>query len=175
MAGRSPASSSRNCVEQLARPLAAALPAQVVEPADHVEVLEPGEVLVDGGVLAGEPDPAAYLGRVGQHVDAGDLGPAGVGAQQRGEDAHRGRLAGAVGPEQPQHGALGHLQVDAVERLDVAVVLDQSFSDHCVSHVGHCDTGHRQASSELREAYRPDQPAAPMTRPRGAAQAKTRS
>ena len=30
--------------------------AQVVEPADHLEVLEPGQVLVDGRVLAGEPD-----------------------------------------------------------------------------------------------------------------------
>ena len=47
--------------QQLAGALAAAPPAQVVEPADHVEVLEAGEVLVDRGVLPGQPDAPADL------------------------------------------------------------------------------------------------------------------
>ena len=49
-----------------------------------------------------------------EDVDAPRPRPAGVGLQQRGEDADHGRLAGAVGPEQAQHGALGHAQVDDV-------------------------------------------------------------
>ncbi len=59
-------------------------------------------------------------------VEAGDAGAARVGLEQRGEDAHGGRLAGAVRPEQPEHGALLRLEVDAVERHDVAVGLGQS-------------------------------------------------
>ena len=76
---------------------------EVVQAADHVEVLEPGEVLVDGGVLAGHADLSARFGGIGEHVDPGDDGRAGVGAQQRREDAHGGRLAGAVRPEQAEH------------------------------------------------------------------------
>ena len=45
---------------------------------------------------------APHLGRVAQHVDARDRRPPGVGQGQRGQDPHRGRLAGAVGPEQPE-------------------------------------------------------------------------
>ena len=43
----------------------------------------------------------------------GDLGPAGVRLQQRRQHADGGRLAGAVGPEQAQDGALGDVEVDA--------------------------------------------------------------
>jgi ABC-2 type transport system ATP-binding protein len=43
-------------LEQLPRPLPGGLPPEPVETADHLQVLEPGEVLVDGGVLAGQPD-----------------------------------------------------------------------------------------------------------------------
>ncbi len=49
-------------LEQLPGPLPRAPPAEVVEAGDHVEVLEAGQVLVDGGELAGEPDPPADLG-----------------------------------------------------------------------------------------------------------------
>ena len=46
-----------------------------------------------------------------------------VGARQRGEDLHGGRLAGAVGPEQREHAAGGDLERQAVERRDVPVGL----------------------------------------------------
>ena len=82
------------------------------------EVLEPGQVLVDRGVLAGEPDPLAQPRRVAHHVEPRDAGRARVGLQERREDAHRGRLAGAVGAEQPEHGARRRLEVHAVERAD---------------------------------------------------------
>jgi len=98
----------------------------VVEPADHVEVLEAGEVLIDRGVLAGEPDVAAHVVRVFEDVDARDFGGAAVGAQEGGEDAHGRRLAGAIGAEQPEHGAGADIEVDTAERGDLAVALGQA-------------------------------------------------
>ncbi len=47
----------------------------------------------------------------------------------------RGRLAGAVRPEQAEHGAGLDLEVDALERLDVAEVLDERFcADDHIAH-----------------------------------------
>ena len=51
-------------LEQLVGALAGLGTAHVVEPADHLEVLATGQVLVDGRVLAGQPDPRAQLGGV---------------------------------------------------------------------------------------------------------------
>ena len=96
------------------------LPAHVREPADHADVLAPGEVLVDGGVLPGQPDdPPHRLGLL-DHVVTEDGGVPRVGAQDGGEDAHGRRLAGAVGAEQAEDGALLDVQRDAVERAHVA-------------------------------------------------------
>ena len=104
---------------------------EVVEAAHHLEVLLAGQVLVDGRVLAGQPDVRAQPGRIPHHVEARDLRRAAVGRQQRREDAHRGRLAGAVGTEQSQHRARGRAQVDAAQRLDVAVRLAQAVGLDC--------------------------------------------
>ena len=60
LTGRSAGVGEVELLEQLARPLAGPLRAQVVEPADHVEVLEAGEVLVDRRVLAGQADLPAH-------------------------------------------------------------------------------------------------------------------
>ena len=99
---RSPASDEVERGEELARPLARAPAAEVVEPADHLEVLEAGQVLVHRGVLAGEPDLLANLRRVAHDVEARDARRALVREQQRGQDPHRRRLAGAVRAEQPE-------------------------------------------------------------------------
>ena len=90
-----------------ARRPARAAPAgpQVVEPAEHHQVLPAAEDLVDGRVLADQPDAGADLGGLAGDVEAGDRGPAAVGAQQGGEDPHGGGLAGAVRAEQAAHGA----------------------------------------------------------------------
>jgi hypothetical protein len=100
---------------------------QVVEPADHLQVLGPGQVLVDRRVLAGEADLGAQLRRLADDVEAGDAGAAAVGREQRGEDADRGRLAGAVRPQQPEHGAGRHREVDPVERAHRPVGLAQAL------------------------------------------------
>jgi hypothetical protein len=86
--------------------------------AHELEVLGAGEVLVDGGELAGEPDALADGLGIAADVDVHDLGDAGVGAEDRGEDAHGDRLAGTVGPEQPEDGVGRHGQVDAGQRPD---------------------------------------------------------
>ncbi len=70
---------------------------------------------------------------------------AGVGAKEGREDADRGRLAGAVRPEQSEHRSLLHLEVDAVERAHLvlagAVDLDEPL---CFDH------GHRTTLSMRR-------------------------
>jgi hypothetical protein len=126
------------------RPLTGLLRADVVEPADHLEVLEPGEVLVDGRVLAGQADDLPDLLRPGEDVDVAHPDPAGVGAQQRGEDAHTRGLASPVGAEQAEHGALRHPQVDTVEGPHGPVRLHQCFGHDGVGHGDYRSQIHRQ-------------------------------
>ena len=121
-------------LQQFPSPLPCQSPAQPVQPAHHVEVFVAGEVLVDCGVLARQADAGPDRARVGADVDPGHLrGPA-VGFQQCGQDAHRGRLAGTVGAEQPEHRALGNGEVEAVEGPYFSVGLDQACRPDHVRH-----------------------------------------
>jgi hypothetical protein len=86
----------RELLEQLPRPHARALLAELVQPPEHVEVLEPGQVLVDGRVLAGQADALSDLVGLLGDVEPGHHRQALVGLEQRGQDAHGRRLAGAV-------------------------------------------------------------------------------
>ena len=94
---------------------------QVGEPPDHVDVLAPGEVLVDGGVLARQPDQAADHVGLLHHVVPEDAGAPRVGFEDGGEDAHGRRLAGTVGAEQAEHGAGLDGERDLVERPHAAL------------------------------------------------------
>ena len=94
---------------------------ELVEAAEHPEVLASGQVLVDGRVLAGEADRAANRLRVADDVEPRHARGSRVRAQQRGEDPHRRRLAGAVRAEQAEHGSLLHLEVDPVERAHLVL------------------------------------------------------
>src|SRR5690606_32410340 len=91
----------------------------------QVQVLPAGQLLVHRGVLAGQPDHPAQLPGPAHYVVPGDGGPSGGRGEQGGEDPHERGLARAVRPEHPHHGALAHVQIDAVQRLRGAVVLDQ--------------------------------------------------
>ena len=113
--------------EQLDGPGAGVGRRQVEQLADQHEVLHAGEVLVDRGVLAGQADRLADLARLAGDVETGDPGRAGVGLEQRRQDADRGGLAGAVGPEDAEHGAGAGRQVDAVEGLGRAESLDEAL------------------------------------------------
>jgi hypothetical protein len=100
------------------------------EPPDEAEVLAAGQVLVDGGVLAGEPDRVADLVGGGDDVVPQDAGLTGVRAEDRGQDPDGGRLAGAVGPEQAEHGSRRHGEVDAVKGGNVPEPLDETGRDN---------------------------------------------
>ena len=56
---------------------------------------------------------------------AGDPAGAAGGHAQRGQHPHGGGLAGAVGTEQAEHGALGHDEAHPVDRDGVPEVLDE--------------------------------------------------
>ena len=124
-------------LEQLDRALAGTAGTKVEEPAEHLEVLPTGEDLVDSGVLPGEPDVAPHIHGLPDDVEAADQSPAAVGADQCREDPHRGRLARAVGPEQPVDRAIWDFQVEPVEGPLVAVPLLEAFHED-----GHVWAGH---------------------------------
>ena len=97
-----------------------------VEAPHHHQVLGAGQALVDRGVLAGQADPLAQLGRLAHGVDTRHLDLALGGALERGQHSNRGGLAGAVGAEQAEHRAGADLEVHAVHGAHVAVDLDQA-------------------------------------------------
>jgi hypothetical protein len=99
----------------------------VGQAAHEPQVLAAREVLVNGGVLPGEADALAHRLRVAGDVEPDDLGHAGVGLEDRGEDANGGGLAGAVGPEEPVDGPRGDQQVDSGEGVDRAEALRQGL------------------------------------------------
>jgi hypothetical protein len=92
----------------------------VVEAPHDLEVLAPGELQLDRGRLPREPDVAAHRRGVANHVVSLDDDPPGIRSQERGEHAHRSRLARAVGSQHAQHGAARHGQVDAAKRAHLA-------------------------------------------------------
>jgi hypothetical protein len=106
---------------------------EVVEPTEQLQVLPSGQGLVDGRVLADEPDVRPHPAGFPRDVEPGDHGPARVRFQQCGEDADGGGLPGAVGPEDPVHGALADRQVDPVQRGLLAEPLPQPLSDDQLS------------------------------------------
>jgi hypothetical protein len=75
--------------------------------------------------LIGTPDRRIHgYGR--RHVIAADAGPPVVRPEQRGQDAHRCRLAGPVGPEHAEYRALPGHQIHAVQRRRLTKPLDQA-------------------------------------------------
>ena len=107
-----------------------------VEATDHAEVLASGEQLVECGVLAGHADPLARLRRLAQDVDAGHAGRSAVGVGEGREDAHRGRLAGAVRAEHAEDRALADVEVQPAQGVRLAEGLVEADGlDHRVRHV----------------------------------------
>src|SRR5262249_51277532 len=62
----------------------------------------------------------AHGGGLGDDVIAGHAGDAAGRPQHRAEDAHGGRLAGAVGAEQAEDLARPRRETDAIDRVDHA-------------------------------------------------------
>jgi hypothetical protein len=109
-------------VEQLADALAPARPAEAVELGLHLEVLTPSRIRAEAGPLCDDADGAAHAVGVADDVEPGHSRLAAVGARERGQDLHRGRLAGAVRAEQRDDRAGVNCEAEAGERADAASV-----------------------------------------------------
>jgi hypothetical protein len=91
-------------------------------------------VFVDGGGLPGQADAFAHLVRIASNVESCDLHGPLVGLQQGRQDADRGRLPGAVRAEEAEDGPLRDHHVEAVERDNLVVSLDQPLRADHVAH-----------------------------------------
>ena len=91
-----------------------------VEAALEHEVLPAGGQVVGPSELADVADPLADLLRLAGHVAAGHHGRAAVDGQQGGEHPQRRRLAGAVGTEEAEDLAPGHLDAHAPDGVHAA-------------------------------------------------------
>ena len=106
---------------------------QAVQPTLQIEQLAAGLLAVERGLLQRHTDAQAHLLGVAGDVEPGDAGGAAGGAQQGGEHAHGGALAGAVGPEEAVDLAGAHREVDTG---DGAVVAEHSAQ--CTGFDGGC-------------------------------------
>ena len=128
---------------------------EVVPEADELEVLAAGEQLIDGCVLAREPDHRAQLPGVGHDVVARDARDAAVGLEQRRQDPHQRRLAGAVGAQQGKHLALLGGQVDAGQRDRRSEALrDGLHFDHRSGHHASKQSRHIGLAASTRSTVR---------------------
>ncbi len=96
-----------------------------VELAVEAQVARGREVRVERRVLEDEADVAAHRRALAHDVEARDARLALARVRERAEDLDRGRLARAVRPQEAERLAGVHGQVEAANRLDVAVALDQ--------------------------------------------------
>jgi hypothetical protein len=110
---------------------------QVVEQSDHAQVLVPRQVLVDRGVLAGQADAAPHRVGVLDDVDAVDGGGARGRLEDRRQDSdHRG-LARAVGTQESEDLAPGHVQRHAVEGTHLAISERANDGERLDGEIGH--------------------------------------
>ena len=88
---------------------------QAVEAAEILDHLPGGHAVVDGRVGRHETDLPADLRRLADHVEAVDRGRAAGGPQHRAENPQGGRLARAVGAQQPVDLARQGLEAESVQ------------------------------------------------------------
>ena len=116
---------SSNCSSSSATRAFERFAAEVAQARHEQQVLLAGEQAVDRRELAGEADRGANAVRVAHDVGSVHRCRAAVGAHERAQDVHGGRLAGAVRAEQGGDGARLDREVDAVEHDLLAVGLAQ--------------------------------------------------
>ena len=102
-------------------------PAEVVEVRGVEEVLTPREIAVEAEVLGQVPHLPFHRDGIAGGVVATDTQSALGGLRQAQHHQDRRALAGPVRTEEAVHLALVHVQVDAVHRDKVAVLLDEPF------------------------------------------------
>jgi hypothetical protein len=96
-----------------------------VETGEERDQLRRGQVIEEGGRLELDADQAADRGALGDRVEAGDADAARVGRAQPLDHLERGRLAGAVRPEEAEDLARPDGEVDPGDGDRAAVALDQ--------------------------------------------------
>ena len=106
--------------------------------AKYSRVCLPGQPVVEGELARDVADPPVDGDRVGVRLDAEDHRPAAGRPDQVEQGPDRGRLAGAVRPEEPEHLALLDAQVDVDDPAVGAVGLGELF--------GLDDRGHGRTS-----------------------------
>ena len=94
---------------------------EVVQRRLEPEVLAAGQEGIEGGLLEGGADRLAHLRAFTDDVEAGHGRAAARGRQQGREDVHGRRFARSVGPQKAVDLAGSDLEVDAVDRPDVAL------------------------------------------------------
>ena len=98
---------------------------------DEPEILEDAHVGVERRRLRQVAGAALGLDRLVEDVEPGDNGFAFGGRHVAGQDAHRRRLAGAVGSEEPENLAALDPEADVVDRGDAAVAFREVLNlDH---------------------------------------------
>ena len=90
----------------------------------HLQVLQHAHARKDAPAFRGLGDvkPGDFVGRQLRNVAAGEFDAALAGARLAEDGHHQGRLAGAVGPDQGDDLALRDVEIDALERDDVAII-----------------------------------------------------
>ena len=109
------------------RPLPGRHPVQARE---HLEHVAHAQVDVEVALLRADAHPRPRELRFGRQTMPEHLDRAAVGHGLAGEDPHRRRLAGAVGPEQAVAEPRRHLEVESVDGAHVAKSLDHAVQRH---------------------------------------------
>ena len=115
-------------VEQMGDSVFDVASGDVVEAGLEAKELATGLEDVESGFLKGDPDGSADLSVLVEDVESGDPGLAGGGPEQGGQHADGGRLAAAVLSEETEDLSGTDTEIDAVDGLDLAEVLDQAVS-----------------------------------------------
>ena len=115
--------------EDLVDCLLRGLAVQPVEVRGVTQVRATRHVVVEPDGVGQVADPAFDFARVARRVEPDDTGLTLGRFGQPEEHQDRGRLAGAVLPEQPEDFAAAHLEVEAVDRGELAVLLGQTPRD----------------------------------------------
>ena len=121
-----------------------------VEAGLDLERLARREEGVEHDLLRDDADRRLGVARMPVDVEAPDRGAAAALVDQAGEDVDQGRLAGAVGPEQPEYLAPRHVEADPVQRPLAAGIglLEIDDRDGGGGHGGGNSAGNRAAGRQ---------------------------
>jgi hypothetical protein len=123
------------------------------EPAVHVQVVLDAEVLVEDVLLRAHAQARPDRRPVGCRVETEDAQLTAADRRDAADHPHRARLAGAVGPEEAERLAAADLDVDAVDRGEVAEGLGQptgAQQDVVIGHRGDGSAGVRRHRPDIR-------------------------